>query len=55
MWAAVQDQDIIPIFSLDVPLLIKWILITAKIGQKEVGKWLDHIKNGSVVGRLREE
>ena len=55
MRAGVQDQGIIPILSPNVPLLIKWILVTAKIGQREVGMWLDHIKDSSAVGGLRKD
>lgn len=55
MRAGVQDQDTIPIFSLNVPLLINWIIITAETGQREVGKWLDHMTDGNVVGGLRKD
>lgn len=55
MWAGVQDQDIIPTFSPYVPLLTNWILTTAKRGQTEVGKWLYHVMDGSIVAGLNKE
>lgn len=55
MWAGVQDQDIIPTFPTNVPLLTNWILLTAKIGQREVGKWLHHVRDGSIAAGLSKE